>query len=60
MSRMNGKKTHTAHTHNKKTRKTNKNFVGLEHDALKPRLAMDADVPTDKKTCKRAGDAAAD
>ena len=35
-------------------------LVGLEQDARQPRLATEADVPTDTKTLKRAEDAAAD
>ena len=41
-------------------RGTRQRLVGLEHDAQQPRLATEAGVPTDKKTRKRAEDAAAD
>ena len=39
--------------------KTNKRLAGLQHGAHQPRLAMEADVKTDK-TRKRTEDAAAD
>ena len=35
-------------------------LVGLDHDARQPSLTTEADVPPDKKTHKRAEDAAAD
>ena len=42
-------------------RETRQRSASLEHDdARQPRLAMEADVPTDTKTHKRAEDAAAD
>ena len=41
-------------------RGTYQRLAGAEHDARQPRLTTDADVPTDKKTYKRAEDAAAD
>ena len=41
----------------KKTKETRQCSAGLEQDARQPRLATEADVPTDKKTCKRAVDA---
>ena len=40
-------------------RATNKRLAGLEQDARQPRLTTEADVPTDKKSHKRAEDAAA-
>ena len=40
-------------------RETRQRLAGLELEAWQPRLAMEADVPTDKKTRKRAEDAAA-
>ena len=45
---------------NENTRETNQRFADPEHDARQLRLATEADVPTDKKTRKRAEDAAAD
>ena len=39
---------------------TDRRLVGAEYNARQPRLATEADIPTDKKTCKRAEDAAAD
>ena len=44
----------------KKMRKTRQRSAGLEHDARQPRLATEADVPTDTKTIKCAEDATAD
>ena len=43
-----------------KTRETNQRLVGRAHDARQPRLAMEADIISGKKTCKRAEDAAVD
>ena len=43
-----------------KTRETRQRLAGLEQDARQPRLAMEADVASDKKTRKRTEDAAAD
>ena len=42
-----------------KTRETNQPPAGLEHDARQPHLAMEADITSVKKTCKRTEDAAA-
>ncbi|CAM9124457.1 unnamed protein product, partial [Ascophyllum nodosum] len=39
-------------------RATNKRLASLEQDARQPRLAMEADVPADKKTRKRTEGAA--
>ena len=39
---------------------TDQHLAGAEHDARQPRFATEADVATDKKTRKRAEDAAAD
>ena len=39
---------------------TDQHLVGAEYDARQPRFATEADVATDKKTRKRAEDAAAD
>ena len=39
-------------------RATNKRLASLEQDARQPRLAMEADVPADKKTRKRTEAAA--
>ena len=44
----------------KEMRATRQYSVGLEQDAREPRLATEADIPTDTKTHKRADDAAAD
>ena len=44
----------------KEMRATDRRLAGLEQDARQPRLATEADVATDKKTRKRAEDAAAD
>ena len=43
-----------------KTRDRKQRLAGLEHEARQPRLAMGADIETDKKTRKRTEDAAAD
>ena len=42
-----------------KMRATRQRLAGLEQDTRQPRLAMEADVPTDTKTCKRTENAAA-
>ena len=39
---------------------TNQRSAGLEQDARQPRLTLEADVTSDKKTRKRTEDAAAD
>ena len=44
----------------KEMRATDQRLAGLEHVARQPRLATEADVPSDKKTRKRAEDAASD
>ena len=41
-------------------KETKQRLAGLEHYARQPRLAMEADVTSDKKTRKRTEDAAAD
>ena len=41
-------------------RATKKGLAGLKQDARQPRLATEADVPTDKNNRKRVEDAAAD
>ena len=46
-------------TTDKMLRAANHRLASLEHDARQPHLATEVDVPTDKKTRKRAGDAAA-
>ena len=43
-----------------KMRAVRQRLAGLEQDARHPRLATEADVPTDTKTRKRTEDAAAD
>ena len=43
----------------KEMRATDNRLVGLEQDARHPRLIMEADVPSDRKTRKRTEDAAA-
>ena len=40
-------------------RATEQRFAGLEQDARQPRLAMEADVPSDTQTHKRMWDAVA-
>ena len=45
---------------NENTSETNQRFADPERDARQSRLVTEADVPTDKKTRKRAQDAAAD
>ena len=42
------------------TRETNQRLAGLEHDIQQPRLAMETDVISEKKTRKRTEDAVAD
>ena len=42
------------------TRETNQRLAGLEHDTQQPRLAMETDVISEKKTRKRTEDAVAD
>ena len=44
----------------KEMKTTDQYLAGAEHDARQPRFATEADVETDKKTRKRAEDAAAD
>ena len=44
----------------KEIRATDQRLAGLEHDAWQPRLAAEADAPTDKKARNRAEDAAVD
>ena len=41
-------------------RATGQRLAGLEHDDRQSRLAMEIDVPSNKKSCKRSEDAAAD
>ena len=43
-----------------KTRETRQRSAGLEHEARQPRLATEADAPTDTKTRKRGEDVAAE
>ena len=43
----------------KKLRATERRSASLEQDARQPRLAMEADVPSDTKTCQRTEGAAA-
>ena len=43
-----------------KTRETRQCSAGLEHEARQPRLATEADAPTDTKTRKRVEDVAAE
>ena len=40
-------------------RATKQRLIGLEHDARQPRLTMEADVPSDSKTCERVEGTAA-
>ena len=42
-----------------KLRATERRSASLEQDARQPRLAMEADVPSDTKTCQRTEGAAA-
>ena len=42
------------------TRETNQRLAGLKHDTRQPRLAMETDVISEKKTRKRTEDAVAD
>ena len=50
----------TSETADRMLRAIDQRLAGAEHNARQPRLATEADLPTDKKTRKRAKDAAAD